>query len=124
MFAIFLTQLGKASIVDNYYDQIKALCQQMETVSLLLTCIKWYSVLMIQLQWLLTPIHFVPVTHFDPAVHKIDQEAKIYLQQTSFDIQDMIPVDVIGDGNCLYNSTVCLSGSTVLTPSELRGKFR
>ena len=47
MFAIFLTQLGKASIVDNYYDQIKALCQQMETVSLLLTCIKWYSVLMI-----------------------------------------------------------------------------
>ncbi|CAF4536723.1 unnamed protein product, partial [Rotaria magnacalcarata] len=80
MFETLLTLLGKASITNSYYDQIKAICQQIET-----------------LEWLLTPIQFTPVAHFDSEIHK-----------------------VAADGNCLYNSIMCLSGSTALTPSELR----
>jgi hypothetical protein len=74
-----------------------------------------------QLKWLLTPVQFDPITHFDLAAHTVDQQAKIYLLNASSDVQQLIPVHVLGDGNCLYNSIVCLAGTTTLTPSELRG---
>ncbi|CAF3731061.1 unnamed protein product [Rotaria socialis] len=32
----------------------------------------------------------------------------------------MITIEVAADGNCLYNSIICLSGNTASTPSELR----
>ncbi|CAF4636885.1 unnamed protein product, partial [Rotaria magnacalcarata] len=54
MFETLLTLLGKASITNSYYDQIKAICQQIET-----------------LEWLLTPIQFTPVAHFDSEIHKV-----------------------------------------------------
>ncbi|CAF1501115.1 unnamed protein product, partial [Rotaria magnacalcarata] len=97
MFETLLTLLGKASITNSYYDQIKAICQQIET-----------------LEWLLTPIQFTPVAHFDSEIHKVDQEAKLYLQQASLDVQNMIPIEVAADGNCLYNSIMCLSGMRTL----------
>ena len=65
----------------------------------------------------------MPVTQFDPIVHRVDQEAKLYLQKTSLNFQNMVPIEVAADGNCLYNSIVCLSESTMLTASELRGKY-
>ncbi|CAF2144359.1 unnamed protein product [Rotaria magnacalcarata] len=103
MFETLLTLFGKASMTSNYYDQIRTICQQIET-----------------LEWLLTPIQFTPITHFDPKVHRVDQKAKLYLQQASLDVQNMIPIEVAADGNCLYNSIICLSGNTASTPSELR----
>ncbi|CAF3269398.1 unnamed protein product [Rotaria socialis] len=103
MFETLLTLLGKASMTSNYYDQIRTICQQIEI-----------------LEWLLTPIQFTPITHFDPKVHRVDQKAKLYLQQASLDVQNMITIEVAADGNCLYNSIICLSGNTASTPSELR----
>ena len=47
MFEILLTLLGKTSITSNYYDQIKVICQQIETVSLLILYSKSYSILII-----------------------------------------------------------------------------
>lgn len=47
MFETLLTFLGKASVTSNYYDQIKAICQKIETVSLLIICSKSYSILII-----------------------------------------------------------------------------
>ena len=69
------------------------------------------------------PIKFTSVTHFNPAVHKVDHEAISYLQQTFSDLQNMIPVKVSGNENCFCNSIICLNGITVLTPSELRGRY-
>ncbi|CAF3690086.1 unnamed protein product [Rotaria socialis] len=103
MFETLLTLLGKASMTSNYYDQIRTICQQIEI-----------------LKWLLTPIQFTPITHFDPKVHRVDQKAKLYLQQASLDVQSMITIEVAADGNCLYNSIIYLSGNTLSTPSELR----
>jgi len=75
------------------------------------------------MDWLLTPIRFAPITHFNPVIHKVDQEAKLYLQRTSLDVQNTISIDVIANGNCLYNSIICLTGDTVLTSCELRSKY-
>ncbi|CAF4424562.1 unnamed protein product, partial [Rotaria magnacalcarata] len=94
---------GKASMASNYYDQIRTICQQIET-----------------LEWLLTPIQFAPITHFDPKVHRVDQKANLYLQKASLDVQNMIAIEVAADGNCLYNSIICLSGNKASTPSKLR----
>lgn len=35
IFKTFLTSIGNASIASNYYDQMKVICQKIETVSLL-----------------------------------------------------------------------------------------
>ena len=75
------------------------------------------------MEWLLPPIQLSPVTYFDPEIHRIDQEAKLYLQQTPSEVQNMIPISVIEDGNCLYNSIMCISGSAALTATELRGIY-
>lgn len=44
IFEVLLTLLGKASTTIHHYDRIKAVCQQIETVSLMLlydlSCIK------------------------------------------------------------------------------------
>ena len=47
MFETLLTLLGKASMTSNYYDQIRTICQQIQTVSLLTICSKSYSILTI-----------------------------------------------------------------------------
>ncbi|CAF4206782.1 unnamed protein product, partial [Rotaria magnacalcarata] len=73
-----------------------------------------------ELEWLLTPINFTNITHFDPRVHKIDQKAKLYLRKAPLNVQNMVPIEVMADGNCLYNSIICLSGNAFLTHSELR----
>jgi hypothetical protein len=69
----------------------------------------------------LTPVRFDPITNFDAVTHKIDLQAKVYLVKADSDVQNMIPVEILADGNCLYNSIVCLAGITDITPSELRG---
>lgn len=77
----------------------------------------------IKINWLLTPVQFDPITHFDAAVHRIDDKAKIYLLKADSDVRGMIPVKTLGDGNCLYNSVACLAGNKIITPSELRGMY-
>ncbi|CAF4050661.1 unnamed protein product [Rotaria magnacalcarata] len=103
MFETLLKLFGEVSTAIDYYDQIKIISQEIET-----------------LEWLLTPMQFTNITHFDPNVHKIDQEAKVYLQKAALDVQKMVPTNVIADGNCLYNSVTCLNETKLLTTSELR----
>lgn len=67
------------------------------------------------------PINFTPMIHFNPEIHKIDQIAQLYLQQTSPGTANLVPIHAKANGNCLYNSIECINGGTVLTSSELRG---
>ncbi|CAF1642845.1 unnamed protein product, partial [Adineta ricciae] len=103
MFDALLKLLGNATKANNYYDQIKSISHEIGT-----------------LEWLLTPLPFTPITYFDSNIHRIDQCAKEYLENGCTDIQGMVPVEVLGDGNCLYNSIICLSGTKKLSVSELR----
>ncbi|CAF4230040.1 unnamed protein product [Rotaria magnacalcarata] len=40
--------------------------------------------------------------------------------RASSDVQNMIAIEVAADGNCLYNSIICLNGNKASAPSELR----
>ncbi|CAF3561648.1 unnamed protein product [Rotaria socialis] len=66
------------------------------------------------------PILFNPDQVFDETKHLVDVVAKTYLRKATDDVQHLIPVDVIADGNCLYNSILLLMNNSMITTSELR----
>ncbi|CAF1507417.1 unnamed protein product, partial [Adineta ricciae] len=103
MFGALLTLLDNAAKINDYYNQIKVISQKI-----------------LNLEWLLTPIQFTPITYFDPTVHRIDEQARIYLEKGCLGIQNKVPIEVFADGNCLYHSIICLNGGRDLTVSELR----
>lgn len=68
------------------------------------------------------PLQFHPIQFFDQTKHVVDMVAKEYLQKATADVHHLVPVDVMGDGNCLYNSIVLLMNDSSITANELRGK--
>ena len=67
------------------------------------------------------PFEFHPTHVFDETKHMVDMVAKEYLGKATGDIHHLIPVDVLADGNCLYNSIVVLMNNSLVTANELRG---
>ena len=67
------------------------------------------------------PFQFHPIQVFDETKHVVDMIAKEYLEKATGDIHHLVPVDVIGDGNCLYHSIVLLMNNPSVTTNELRG---
>ena len=70
---------------------------------------------------IMIPFEFHPIHVFDETKHMVDVVAKEYLGKATGDIHHLIPVDVPGDGNCLYHSIVVLMNNSLVTASELRG---
>ena len=68
----------------------------------------------------MTPIPFHPIQVFDETKHEVDIVAKEYLRKATDDTHHLVPVDVLGDGNCLYYSIVVLMNNPLLTASKLR----
>ncbi|CAF4778660.1 unnamed protein product [Rotaria sp. Silwood1] len=66
------------------------------------------------------PIQFNPNQVFDERKYLVDAVAKTYLRKATDDVQHLIPVEVVGDGNCLYNSILLLMNNSMITTSELR----
>jgi hypothetical protein len=69
----------------------------------------------------MTPIPFHPIHIFDQTKHQIDIVATEYLQKATDDVRHLVPVNVDGDGNCLYHSMVLLINNPSITATELRG---
>ena len=67
------------------------------------------------------PLQFEPNFMFDERKHLVDVIAKAYLQKATDDVHHLIPVEVAGDENCLYNSILLLVNNIMITASELRG---
>ena len=67
------------------------------------------------------PIQFNPNQVFDERKYLVDAVAKTYLRKAIYDVQHLIPAEVVGDGNCLYNSILLLMNNPMMTTSELRG---
>ena len=67
------------------------------------------------------PFQFHPIHVFDETKHIVDVIAKEYLEKVTGDMHNLIPVDVLADGNCLYHSIVVLMNNALVTASELRG---
>ncbi|CAF4749070.1 unnamed protein product [Rotaria sp. Silwood1] len=70
---------------------------------------------------IMMPLQFHPIQVFDETKHIVDMVAKEYLQKATDDTHHLVPVNVLGDGNCLYHSIVVLMNNPLVTASELRG---
>jgi O-acetyl-ADP-ribose deacetylase (regulator of RNase III) len=75
------------------------------------------------------PLTYTPSQTFDQSIHKRDSVAEHYLQShCNKRFRNLMPMAILGDGNCLYNTFVKLSGVGVtteassLTPIELRAR--
>ncbi len=63
---------------------------------------------------------FLPI-EFDEHKHAIDTVAQQYLKQASKNVQHLIPLRSLADGNCLFNSVVSLVPDSGVSAVELRG---
>jgi O-acetyl-ADP-ribose deacetylase (regulator of RNase III) len=75
------------------------------------------------------PLIYTPAQVFDQSIHKRDLVAEHYLQtQCDRRFRNGMPMAVLGDGNCFYNTFVKLGGAgtttevTTVTPVELRAR--
>jgi hypothetical protein len=67
------------------------------------------------------PLQFHPIQVFDETKHVVDVVANEYLEKATGDIQHLVPVDILADGNCLYHSIILLINNSSVTTNELRG---
>ena len=74
-----------------------------------------------QYQQLMAPLALTPLIEFDGTRHKIDHVAQEYLTKASKVVQHLVPIETLGDGNCLFNSIVCLLPHSCVSAVELRG---
>ena len=73
---------------------------------------------------MIAPLKIIASTEFDNTKHTIDVVAYEYLKQASKSVQHLIPIKVLSDGNCLFNSVVSLVPDSDLSVVELRGISR
>ncbi|CAF1667127.1 unnamed protein product, partial [Adineta ricciae] len=102
-FERLLQRLETCSKSIMYRDEINSLAQRIK-----------------QMDSIMRPLQFYPTYVFDETKHVVDVVAKEYLDKATVDIHHLVPVDVPGDGNCLYNSIVLLMNNPLVTASELR----
>lgn len=73
---------------------------------------------------MISPLETLVPIEFDDMRHTIDVVAYEYLKQASKRVQHLIPVKVLGDGNCLFNSIVSVMPDSDISAVELRGSSR
>ena len=113
-----------ASKAPDYASQITAVVNTICTVpvSTMLASL-WRTIIMVssQYQQLMAPLALAPLIEFDGAKHKIDHVAQKYLADASKGVQHLVPIETLGDENCLFNSIVCLLPNSCVSAVELRG---
>ncbi|CAF3859271.1 unnamed protein product [Adineta steineri] len=95
--------LEKCSESVMYYDEINFVVKKIQ-----------------QIESLLTAFQFHPIQVFNKRKHVVDLIAKSYLDKAADDVHHLLPVDVPGDGNCLYYSILVLMNNSSITTDELR----
>lgn len=109
VFNKYLSRLREAA--DRSYDELQRECEILKPV------LKSY------------PLVYNPALIFDQSIHQRDPVAEHYVQNhCEKSARNTIPMAVLGDGNCFYNSFVKLGGvgtttdASTLTPVELRAR--
>jgi hypothetical protein len=69
----------------------------------------------------MTPLQIIPVIEFDDTIHTVDVMAQEYLKQASKNVQHLIPIKTLADGNCLFHSIVYLMPDVNISAVELKG---
>ena len=70
---------------------------------------------------MLSPLQLSLPMEFDERKHRVDSLAQKYLEQASKSVQNLIPLQSFGNGNCLFNSVVSLVPDSEVSAVELRG---
>jgi O-acetyl-ADP-ribose deacetylase (regulator of RNase III) len=109
LFDIFLSNLRSAATTS--YDNLQQECRLLKPI------LKSY------------PLVYNPAQIFDQSIHQRDSTAEHYLQSHCDKLfRNTMPMAVLGDGNCFYNTFVKLGGvgtttdASTLTPIELRAR--
>ncbi|CAF4891879.1 unnamed protein product [Rotaria sp. Silwood1] len=75
------------------------------------------------------PLIYTPIQRFDQSIHKPDAAAEYFVQNhCDKQFRNSMPVAIVGDGNCFYNTFLKLSGAgatteaSAVTPVELRAR--
>ena len=109
LFDKFLDQLRSAAQIS--YDQLCATCKLFDPI------------------FKLYPFLYTPIQKFDQSIHKRDSAAEYYLQNhCDSKFRNAMPMAIVGDGNCFYNTFVNLGGvgtaaeSFSVTSVELRAR--
>lgn len=98
--------LQKLSVVLEYSNLTQPLLELCKEIS--------------NLKDIMTPLNLVPLNEFNEELHKIDVVAQEYLQKCSGIDEIFVPVDSLGDFNCLYSSVRLLVPHESLSTVELR----
>jgi O-acetyl-ADP-ribose deacetylase (regulator of RNase III) len=109
LFSNFLSNLRAAA--EKSYDDLRKECQLLKPI------LKSY------------PLAYNPAQIFDQSIHQRDPVAEHYLQShCDKAFRNKLPMAIVGDGNCFYNTFVKLGGvgtttdASTLTPVELRAR--
>ncbi|CAF4393710.1 unnamed protein product [Rotaria sp. Silwood2] len=75
------------------------------------------------------PLLYTPIQKFDQSIHPRDSAAEYYVQnQCNKEFRNTMPVAIVGDGNCFYNTFLKLAGAgttteaSAVTSIELRAR--
>jgi len=102
---------GLRFAAEKSFDDLKKECQLLKPI------LSLYS------------LPYTPCQAFDQSIHKRDTIAESYLQNhCNKEFRNAMPMAVLGDGNCFYNTFVKLGGAgttteaSTVTPVELRAR--
>ncbi|CAF1142896.1 unnamed protein product [Rotaria sordida] len=119
---ITCSKLARSDIFDKFLQRLciaaETSLHELEKACRLLKPILYYY-----------PLIYTPVQKFDQSIHKRDFAAEYYLQNhCDKQFRDTMPMTIVGDGNCFYNTFLKLSGAgttteaSSVTPVELRAR--
>ncbi|CAM4917233.1 unnamed protein product [Rotaria socialis] len=116
------SQLARSTLFDNFLQRLRTASevsfQEIQKVCRVLQPIFNYY-----------PIAYTPARKYDHSIHKRDAVAEHYVQSyCDHQFRITMPMAVVGDGNCFYNTFVKLGGAgttietSAMTPVELRAR--
>ncbi|CAF1368209.1 unnamed protein product [Rotaria magnacalcarata] len=116
------SQLARSDLFDNFLQRLRNASegsfQEIQRVCGVLQPILNYY-----------PIAYTPARKYDHSIHKRDAIAEHYVQShCDYQFRTTMPMAVVGDGNCFYNTFVKLGGAgttietSAMTPVELRAR--
>lgn len=115
-------QLTRLELFDKFLQRLRNQAEQsftelQKTCNVLAPVLKYY------------PISYTPARKFDHSFHKRDAIAEHYVQiHCDHKFRSTMPMAVVGDGNCFYNTFVKLGGAGTtleesgISPIELRAR--
>lgn len=116
--------LTVASNAPDYMNEITTVVKSFYSIPVSIFLTSEHDIVMLTVlnyQQLMASLSLELLFEFDGMKHKIDHLAQQYLTKASKQVQHLVPIETLGDGNCLYNSILRLLPKCCVSAVELRG---